>query len=308
MSEKNTTKAFSGLGPASVRRSCLDCHPEYGHGKWEASYETQYGNGNGYLLVVYHPSANDPNAVWNIPNVSRSDRPYLYTTEAWALKMSEDPEVIAKIKADPTSPYYADGTDAGIANAVKTLLSPKTNQFNNSIHNFTPEMSDQQFYAFMVWHRGLSIPRARNLNDPDVQRGKTLFYQMGCTSCHRPKWTTGDDNYWLPQAMVDKGYTKLPRYQHQTIYPYSDYVQHKLYMKNDIHGSWCRTTPLWGRGLELLNTGAQDRLHDCRAQNEEEAILWHMYSKKSHAYFDAKQFYNLPKADRDAVVKFIQSI
>ena len=222
--------------------------------------------------------------------------------------MSEDPEVIAKIKADPTSPYYADGTDAGIANAVKTLLSPKTNQFNNSIHNFTPEMSDQQFYAFMVWHRGLSIPRARNLNDPDVQRGKTLFYQMGCTSCHRPKWTTGDDNYWLPQAMVDKGYTKLPRYQHQTIYPYSDYVQHKLYMKNDIHGSWCRTTPLWGRGLELLNTGAQDRLHDCRAQNEEEAILWHMYSKKSHAYFAAKQFYNLPKADRDAVVKFIQSI
>lgn len=134
-------------------------------------------------------------------------------------------------------------------------------------------MSDQQFYAFMVWHRGLAIPRARNLNDPTVQRGKELFYKMGCTSCHRPKWETGDDNYWLPQMMVDKNYTKLPRYAHQTIYPYSDYVQHKLYMKNDVHGSWCRTIPLWGRGLELLNTGAEDRLHDCRARNEKEAIL-----------------------------------
>lgn len=134
-------------------------------------------------------------------------------------------------------------------------------------------MSDQQFYAFMVWHRGLAIPRARNLNDPTVQRGKELFYKMGYTSCHRPKWETGDDNYWLPQMMVDKNYTKLPRYAHQTIYPYSDYVQHKLYMKNDVHGSWCRTTPLWGRGLELLNTGAEDRLHDCRARNEKEAIL-----------------------------------
>ena len=73
-----------------------------------------------------------------------------------------------------------------------------------------------------------AIPRARNLNDPTVQRGKELFYKMGCTSCHRPKWETGDDNYWLPQMMVDKNYTKLPRYAHQTIYPYSDYVQHKL--------------------------------------------------------------------------------
>ncbi len=153
-----------------------------------------------------------------------------------------------------------------------------------------------------------AIPRARNLNDPTVQRGKELFYKMGCTSCHRPKWETGDDNYWLPQMMVDKNYTKLPRYAHQTIYPYSDYVQHKLYMKNDVHGSWCRTTPLWGRGLELLNTGAEDRLHDCRARNEKEAILWHMYSKDSHAYYAAKQFYNLQKENRDAVVAFIRAI
>lgn len=485
--EKQVTFAqppYFGLGPASTRRSCIDCHPSYGHGQRFDSYTTQYDNGNGYLLVVYHPNdgansndgpyitevtgmpqtqavspflppieedqidlqwktvtamesglplqfqdgerysliypelniprsafnvewesseplafrlestigiigtglldaipqdsikaqyastaayfaaqgadvseyvnpnfwdagANDfasgawytmnagsmadgsageaqmikrftyaltraslqdgpgANAIWNITNVSRSDRPYLYTTAAWANAMASNQDVIDQIKADPTSAYYADGTDAGIAEAVRNLLSPSVNQFDNQWHNFEPEMTDDQFYALMVWHRGLAIPRARNLNDPDVQRGKELFMEMGCASCHRPKWQTTDDNYWTPECIADR---PLPRYQNQTIYPYSDMMQHKLYMINDIHGSWCRTTPLWGRGLSLLNTGAQDRLHDCRARNEVEAIMWHAYSKKSHAYESAEKFYNLPKEDRDAVVKFLQSI
>ncbi|MCL1608960.1 di-heme oxidoredictase family protein [Marseilla massiliensis] len=468
------TPPFNGLGPASVRKSCIDCHPGYGHGKRQDSYKA--GFGNGYLLVIYHPDdgansndgpyisevtgmpqtqavspflppvdedkititwknvtamesglsmtfpnggdsyeliypevtidpsafntypvptnyavrlestigiigtglidaipddslkkqyeltarysevnpamwdkeANDwastayytnwtspgaladgtavtgkikrytyaltraslqdgagANAMWNIPNVSRPDRPKLYTTQAWADAMSMNADVISAIKRDPTSPYYADGTDEGIADAVKNLLSPNTNQFDNKWHNFTPDMSTDNFYAFMVWHRGLSIPRARNLNDPDVQRGKKLFMEMGCATCHRPSWTTGDDNYWTPDVIKGR---PLPKYPKQKIYPYSDFVQHKLYMANDIHGSWCRTTPLWGRGLSLINTGAEDRLHDCRARNEVEAIMWHCYSKKSQAYDSAYKFYNLPKADRDAVVKFLRSI
>ena len=468
------TPPFNGLGPASVRSSCIDCHPGYGHGKRQDTYRANT-YGNGYLLVIYHPdspgsndgpyisevtgmpqtqavspflppvdedqinlswhtvtamesglplqfpdgekyeliypeitipttafntypqptdievrlestigimgtglidaipedslkaqyaleaaagadlnpamwdkAANDwapsayyttwtspgaladgtpvegmikrytyaltraslqdgagANAMWNIPNVSRPDRPKLYTTTAWAEAMSRNAQVIEAIKADPSSPYYADGTDTGIADAVKNLLDPSTNQFDNPWHNFSAEMSTDNFYAFMVWHRGLAIPRARNLNDPDVQRGKELFMQMGCASCHRPSWTTGDDNYWTPDVIKDR---PLPRYPNQKIYPYSDFVQHRLFMVNDIHNSWCRTTPLWGRGLSLVNTGAQDRLHDCRARNEIEAIMWHAYSKQSDAYSAAEKFYNLPKADRDAVVKFLQSI
>ena len=44
------------------------------------------------------------NAIWNITNVSRPDRPFLYTTKAWAKAMSENAEVIAAILADPSSP------------------------------------------------------------------------------------------------------------------------------------------------------------------------------------------------------------
>ena len=69
-----------------------------------------------------------------------------------------------------------------------------------------------------------------------------------------------------------------------------------------------RNTPLWGRGLSSMLTGRSDRLHDCRARNVVEAIMWHCYSKNSQAYNSAVKFYNLPKADRDAVVMFLRSI
>lgn len=245
------------------------------------------------------------NAIWNITNVTRSDRPKLYTTTAWADKMAETPSVIEAIKNDPLSPYFANGTDEGIADAVRNLLSPATNQFDNPWHCFAAEMSDYNYYAFLVWHRGLSIPRARNLHDAEVQQGKKIFNEIGCATCHRPSWTTGEDNYWAPAII---GNRQLPKYPKQTIYPYTDMIQHKLAMKNDIHGSWCRTTPLWGRGLSLVNTGAEDRLHDCRARNEIEAIMWHGYSKDSHAYKSAEKFFYLKKPDRDAVVKFLRSI
>ena len=459
----SATAPFNGLGPASLRRSCIDCHPGYGHGKRQMSYQSQFGNG--YLLAIYHPvdgqnsndgpyisevtgmpqtqasypflppldedqiriswhevtamesglpmefedgekysliypevyipttafntkpqpeniavrlestigimgtglldaiteddlreqyrqeakyvelnpsmwdkDANDfastawytladgqkavkrftyaltraslqdgagANAIWNITNVTRSDRPKLYTTTAWADKMAETPSVIEAIKNDPLSPYFADGTDDGIADAVRNLLSPNTNQFDNPWYRFEAEMSDYNYYAFLVWHRGLSIPRARNLQDPVVQQGKKVFKEIGCATCHRPSWTTGEDNYWAPSII---GSRPLPKYPKQTIYPYSDMIQHKLAMKNDIHGSWCRTTPLWGRGLSLVNTGAEDRLHDCRARNEIEAIMWHGYSKDSQAYESTLKFYHLSKSDRDAVVKFLRAI
>ena len=245
------------------------------------------------------------NAIWNITNVTRPDRPFLYTTKAWAKAMSENEEVIAAIQADPSSPYYADGTKAGIADAVLHLLDPSTNQFDNEWHNSEPEMSGDQYYNFLVWHRGLAIPRARDLNREEVQRGKQVFTEIGCASCHRPSWKTKEDNYWAP-AIV--GGRQLPRYQEQTIWPYTDMIQHRLYMKNGIHGSWCRTTPLWGRGLSKANTGAEDRLHDNRARNVIEAIMWHAYSKNSDAYRATEKFYYLSAEDRAAVVEFINAI
>jgi CxxC motif-containing protein (DUF1111 family) len=270
------------------------------------------------------------NAIWNITNVTRSDRHWLYSTTAWAKAQSEDTEVIDYIRqngSSPTSllyPYYADGTNEGIAARINEVLGVASIAgkatfdkylFHGAPYNGTDEMSDEDYYDFMVWHRGLAVPAARNLDDSAVQQGKKLFRQMGCEQCHRPSWTTGEDDMWIDASI--KAYVQqqgldiqnaLPRYANQTIYPYTDMVQHRLFMENDIRTGWCRTTPLWGRGLSLRLTGAQDRLHDCRARNEVEAIMWHAYSKDSDAYESAAKFYNLTKEEREAVVKFLQSI
>lgn len=270
------------------------------------------------------------NAIWNITNVTRSDRHFFYTTAHWAKAMSEEPSVVSYIKQNGSSvesilhPYYADGTEEGISNRVNELLSINSIKGKDKFeeyfvkgapYNGEEEMSDQQFYQFMVWHRGLAVPAARNLNDEDIKAGKKLFMQMGCASCHRPKWTTGSDDYWVDAA--SKAYAAqagipvsdcLPRFANQTIYPYTDMVQHKLFMKNDIRTGWCRTTPLWGRGLSYQLTGAEDRLHDYRARNEVEAIMWHAYSKQSHAYWSAMQFYRLSREQRNQVVKFLRAI
>lgn len=271
------------------------------------------------------------NAIWNITNVTRSDRHYFYTTAAWAKAMSEDDEVISYIQENGNDknsllyPYYADGTKEGISARVNELLSisSKAGQetwekyfYKGAPYNGEDEMSDRDYYDFMVWHRGLAVPAARNLYAASVQRGKKVFNEIGCATCHRPSWKTGDDNMFIDNSI--KAYAEsigvsdtksiMPRYPNQTIWPYTDLVQHRLFMKNDIRTGWCRTTPLWGRGLSLRLTGAEDRLHDARARNEIEAIMWHAYSKESDAYDSAEKFYKLSKEDRDAVVDFLKAI
>ncbi len=234
------------------------------------------------------------NAIWNITNVTRSTKPKHYMTTIYATTASRDPEVQEKFY--DYFPQYR--TEAGVEQDIYNYLMGE---------NVPADMSDEDYTNFMIWHRGLAVPAARNLADTTVQRGRKLFREMGCAYCHRPSWKTGEDNFTDPTGFFRDGDSRLPRYPYQTIWPYSDFVQHKLMMKNDIRTGWCRTTPLWGRGLSMVCTGAQDRLHDCRARNVVEAIMWHG-SKDSDARYSVEQFRKLSKSDREAVVKFINAI
>ena len=169
------------------------------------------------------------------------------------------------------------------------------------------EMTDDDYVDFMIWHRGLAVPAARNLDNPQVRKGKELFTQIGCATCHHPSWTTGDDRFTDPNGFFADADARLPRYPNQKIWPYTDMVQHRLEMINDIRTGWCRTTPLWGRGLSAICSGHSDRLHDCRARNTLEAIMWHG-SPTSDARKSVENFRNLSKEDRDAIIRFIDSI
>ena len=234
------------------------------------------------------------NAIWNITNVTRGDRRYHYMTTTYARIASQDPDVQADFYT-----YYPEFNITG---------DPETDIFNYlTSRNLPVEMSNDDYANLMIWHRGLAVPAARNLKDTTIQRGRKLFREIGCATCHRPSWTTGSDRFTDPNGFFTTGDQRLPRYPNQKIWPYTDMVQHRLCMVNDIRTGWCRTTPLWGRGLSAICTGASDRLHDCRARNVIEAIMWHGNSQ-SDARKSVEKFRNLSKSDRDAIVQFINAI
>ena len=67
----------------------------------------------------------------------------------FSLFITHNPQLLV-ISPHNLSPYFADGTDDGIADAVRNLLSPATNQFDNPWYRFEAEMSDYNYYAFLV--------------------------------------------------------------------------------------------------------------------------------------------------------------
>ena len=185
------------------------------------------------------------NALWNITNVTRSNRRYHYLDAAgtYAEYSSKDPDVqagykdyIEQVDPEKNHPTWHPASDNAddMAEAIKAYLTST---------ELDVEMSDEDYVDFMVWHRGLAVPAARNVDDPNVLKGKELFEQIGCTYCHKPSWTTGDDNFYDPNGFFSKGDSRLPKYPNQKIWPYSDMIQHKLFMVNDIRTGWCRTSP-----------------------------------------------------------------
>ncbi len=288
---------------ASEENDNLNINPSYfADGEWVKLYSnSKQGNGEEHPYRFTYGLSRGPlldgpgiNAIWNITNVTRSNRRYHYMTKTYATTASQDPDVQAE--------FYSYYPDYNITGDVETDI------YNYLMCDTLPaEMEDDDFSDFAVWHRGLAVPAARDLDDEEVQEGKELFASIGCTTCHRPSWTTGDDNFTDPNLFFDDGDSRLPQYPNQTIWPYSDLVQHKLYMENDIRTGWCRTTPLWGRGLSTICTGASDRLHDCRARNVIEAIMWHG-NANSDARWCVENFRQLSSDERDAIVAFINAI
>ena len=78
-----------------------------------------------------------------------------------------------------------------------------------------PEVSDNilDFVEFYTQH--LAVPTRRNLDQPNVKLGQSLFVKAGCDSCHKSQVTTS----------VREG---LPALSNQTIHPYTDLLLHDM--------------------------------------------------------------------------------
>ncbi len=150
----------------------------------------------------------------------------------------------------------------------------------------------------LFYSRHLAVPARRDVDDPQVLRGKELFYGVGCTGCHTPKFRTAADG---PE----------PELRDQLIWPYSDMLLHDMgegLADNRPEGladgrEW-RTAPLWGIGQTEVVSGHTNFLHDGRARSVTEAILWH----GGEAERAREAFRTMPKEDREALLRFVNSL
>ena len=168
----------------------------------------------------------------------------------------------------------------------------------NSPNHQNVEVGDDLFKLVTFYSQNLAVPARRKPGDAQVLKGKAIFYQSGCASCHNPKFMTGE----VPGQ---------PHLSHQLIWPYTDMLLHDMgegladnRPEGVATGSEWRTPPLWGVGLTETVSGHTLLLHDGRARNVTEAILWH--GGEAEAARD--KFAELPKTDRDALLAFVNSL
>ncbi|WP_447793920.1 MULTISPECIES: di-heme oxidoreductase family protein [Pseudomonas] len=161
-----------------------------------------------------------------------------------------------------------------------------------------PEVSDNILRLVLFYSRNLAVPARRDVGAPEVLAGKNLFFQAGCQSCHTPKYTTAAN-------------AAEPELANQVIRPYSDLLLHDMgdgladnRSEFQASGRDWRTPPLWGIGLTQAVSGHTQFLHDGRARNVLEAVLWHGGEAKAAQ----QQVLSFNAEQRAALLAFLNSL
>jgi CxxC motif-containing protein (DUF1111 family) len=164
-------------------------------------------------------------------------------------------------------------------------------------NQYRPEVVPSRLTNITLYLQALAVPARRNVGDAAFQRGERLFAHANCSACHVPELVTGN--------------AAVKALSNVVIRPHTDLLLHDLGEaladeRPDFRadGREWRTAPLWGIGLLPAVNGHSDLLHDGRARNVAEAILWH----GGEAQAAREAFRGMSKDDRDALVKFVESI
>jgi len=160
-----------------------------------------------------------------------------------------------------------------------------------------PELSMAAAADLTHYLQRLAPPPARGAGEPTVARGRALFASLGCVACHRPALQTAA----LPFAP----------FHPQTLAAYTDLLLHDLGPgladgRPDYRASgrqW-RTAPLWGIGLVPVVNEHSQYLHDGRARNLQEAVLWH----GGQAQAARDRYARLPQPRRADLLAFLASL
>ncbi len=189
--------------------------------------------------------------------------------------------------------------DMGITTFLfKKNNCPKNVDCDKIVHGGNPEISHEDLQKVVLYSSTLAVPARRSVDNADVLQGKELFNKIGCEKCHISKMETGTHPTF--SALSD-----------QTIRPYTDLLLHDMgdgLADNrpdfEANGQEWRTPPLWGIGLFNVVNHHTYYLHDGRARNLEEAILWHGGEAES----SKNNFIKLDKNQRSQLLQFLESL
>ena len=164
--------------------------------------------------------------------------------------------------------------------------------------DYRPELRARDFDAISFWAQALEAPEPRQPARADVQRGAQLFAIARCALCHVPDMKTSKQ-------------APFPALANRSFHPYTDLLLHDMGEaladgRPDFRAGprdW-RTPPLWGIGLRHQVNGSTNLLHDGRARNVTEAILWH----GGEAQDSRDRFAGFSREERDALLAFINAI
>ncbi|MCW3785324.1 di-heme oxidoredictase family protein [Plebeiibacterium sediminum] len=164
----------------------------------------------------------------------------------------------------------------------------------------TEDMAAVDFYL-----HSLGVPARRAVTNATVIAGKELFYKAKCHLCHTPTLHTQPEGVNLLDG------THIPWLGGQTIHPYSDYLLHDMgpelgddFSQFNASGDEWRTTPLWGVGLQEVVNGHSHFLHDGRARDFTEAIMWH----GGEGDVSRQAFANMSSEERETLIMFLRSL
>lgn len=165
-------------------------------------------------------------------------------------------------------------------------------------HGGTPEVSDKILNFVEFYSQHLAVPIRRNVKDHQVIAGQRIFKDIGCESCHQSNIKTAN-------------ITNRPALSNQTIHPYTDMLLHDMGEGLSDNrpefladGQEWRTPPLWGLGYLQEVNGHTEMLHDGRARNALEAILWH----GGEAQQSRDDVVKLSTQARNALLAFLASL
>lgn len=163
-----------------------------------------------------------------------------------------------------------------------------------------PEISQDIFGKVVAYNHLLAVPVRPLWDDPEVLRGKKLFQELNCVGCHVPSHETGESEF--------------EELSFQQIFPYTDLLLHDMGkelsdaippgLTPPAEAQEWRTPPLWGIGRVETVNGHTRFLHDGRARNMEEAILWHGGEAES----SREAFKALSSEERALILKFLESL